>query len=206
MTDSDVNHGESESSISTSLLHRIQQRDNVAWSRFVSLFRPLILLWCGRNNLQPNDSADIAQEVFAAVAGRVNQFHRNEPGSSFRAWLRRITTNKINDHFRKTKNSTRAIGGEHGNAIIENHAEAEANQAMLAEEKRLLYHQAVEIIRSEFNETHWKSFWRVVVDQQKADDVAEELKISSNVVYLAKSRILKRVREEFSQLLDDMDE
>jgi len=70
------------------------------------------------------------------------------------------------------------------------------------EGERLLYLQAIEMIRGEFEPTTWEAFWMVTVDGRKPADVAAALGVSRNAVYLARSRVLHRLREEFHELID----
>src|SRR5262249_40962698 len=75
---------------SLSLLERVRAHDPEAWHRLVGLFRPLVLSWCALARISPTDAEDITQEVFAAAAAALNHFHRDQPGDTFRGWLRSI--------------------------------------------------------------------------------------------------------------------
>ncbi len=55
--------------------------------------------------------------------------------------------------------------------------------------------RALDQVRAEFEDRSWQAFWRVAVDGRRAADVAAELKISVNAVYVARSRILRRLRD-----------
>ena len=98
-------------SISTSLLGRVKAGEGEAWRRLVELYAPLLYEWCRRRGLQAEDAADVAQEVFAAVARNIESFRRDRPGDSFRGWLWTITRSKIRDHFRRFKGQPEAQGG-----------------------------------------------------------------------------------------------
>ena len=65
-----------------------------------------------------------------------------------------------------------------------------------------LFLRACELIRTDFKETTWKAFWRVVVDGVAAKDVAEELSMQPGAVRVAKSRVLQRLRQEMGELLE----
>src|SRR4051794_40890843 len=106
-------HGEGLDSTSTSrtLLRQMRADDPAAWERLVSLYAPLVWHWCQRAGLPLQDAADLAQEVFQSVATHVHHFHRDQPGDTFRGWLRRITTNKVLDHLRKRRLQPDAAGG-----------------------------------------------------------------------------------------------
>src|SRR5262245_62151929 len=86
---------------SRSLLVRGQADEPKAWARLVRLYATLVLHWCRCTGLQDQDIADVFQEVFHAVVAYVGGFHKEREGDTFRGWLRRITQNKLHDHFRR---------------------------------------------------------------------------------------------------------
>src|SRR5438067_2522351 len=67
------------SSMSPSLLLRVQANQAGAWERLVELYAPLVYHWCRRAQLGPEDTADLFQEVFRAVAGHIAEFRRDGP-------------------------------------------------------------------------------------------------------------------------------
>src|SRR5262249_25052937 len=94
---------------SLTLLEKVRRQDQDAWHRLVALYTPLVYHWCKSAGLQKSDAEDVGQQVFLAVSGAVGRFHRDQPGDSFRGWLRTITRRKIRDHGRRA--SGRAVGG-----------------------------------------------------------------------------------------------
>ena len=98
-------------STSLTLLDRLRRRDPEGWRRYVRLYGPLIYRWCRRGRLRPEDAADVTQEVFRAVAARIDDFRRDRPGDSFRGWLWTITRHKIGDHLRRLRRQPDAAGG-----------------------------------------------------------------------------------------------
>jgi RNA polymerase sigma-70 factor (ECF subfamily) len=170
----------------------------------VSLYGPLIYSWCRRAGVQPADAADLGQEVFRAVARKVGDFRHAGPGGSFRGWLRTITTNKLRDHARRVANGPAGEGGsdaQHRLLQIPS-SQPEEDECLAAYDDRLVCRRAVELIRAEFEDTTFQAFWRVVVEDERPADVAAALGLSVNAVYLAKSRVLRRTREEFEGLLE----
>lgn len=99
------------STISSTLLDRIRARRPDAWQRLVDLYGPVVYRWCRQLGVGSADAADCVQEVFAAVAAGIGQFHRDRPGDSFGAWLRTITRSKVADHFRRRQGRPDAEGG-----------------------------------------------------------------------------------------------
>jgi RNA polymerase sigma-70 factor (ECF subfamily) len=190
---------------SSSLLQRVKQHEAAAWDRMVHLYSPLIYDWCRQQGLQPADAADISQEVFRAVARTVARFRRERPGDSFRGWLWTVTRNKIRDFFRAKGHQEEVIGEtgmfQHLNQIPECEPDL-ASDSTPSEITNNPVGRAIELMRAEFEERTWQAFWRVTVDQCLTADVAEELGISVNAVRKAKSRVLRRMREEFGDLLE----
>ena len=86
-----------------SLLQRARANDQQAWTRLVALYRPLVLFWCRQARCPATEIEDVAQEVFAAAATGLADFHHDQPGDTFRGWLRGITRNQALLHFRRTQ-------------------------------------------------------------------------------------------------------
>lgn len=190
---------------SSSLLVRVKAQDRRAWDRLVHLYTPVIWCWCQREGLQPADVQDVCQEVFKAVWRGVQGFRRDQPGDTFLGWLRTITRSKIADWRRRRQAEVPAVGGSEAVTLAHQVADPACSpddSETGAAEESLIYERAAALIRSEFEEKTWLAFRAVVVEGQTATDVAQALGMSPNAVYLAKSRVLKRLREEFAGLIE----
>ena len=102
---------DSVGSTSSSLLDRVKVRDEAAWRRLVSVYGHLVLYWCRCAGIRREDRVDVCQDVFRAVAVNIDSFRHDQPGDTFRGWLRTITRNKVADHFRRQNRQPDAIGG-----------------------------------------------------------------------------------------------
>jgi RNA polymerase sigma-70 factor, ECF subfamily len=186
----------SSNATSSSLLRHVTARDQVAWARLVDLYGPFVHRLCRCQGLQEHDSADVFQEVFGAIARRISGFHRDKPGDSFRGWLVTITRNKIRDHYRDRKKHPLFEGshpdpGDAARKLDTNDDEASVAQTANQE----LFHRALAAVRNEFEETTWQAFWRTTIDEQSSAEAGAALNMSSGAVRVAKSRVLKRLRE-----------
>jgi RNA polymerase sigma-70 factor (ECF subfamily) len=192
----------------SSLLQRVQANEQQAWQRLVTLYGPLVYGWCLQAGLQPEDAADVGQDVFVAVARKVAHFRRDRPGDSFRGWLWTITSHKISD-LRKTRGRRiQAEGGSTAQQRLAQLPEAPSSapaSAPASGESRGLYRHALTLIQAEFAERTWKAFWLLAVEGCPAAAVAADLGMSVGAVYVAKSRVLRRLREEFRDLLSEED-
>lgn len=181
-----------------SLLERLRQPTaGDAWERFVRLYTPLIYSWARTAGLQAADAADLVQDVLTALLQALPGFDYDRQ-QSFRAWLRTVTLNKWRDRCRRL--AARPAGPlAHPEAVPEpdgpdSFVEVEYRQQLVA--------RALEIMQAEFQPATWKACWEFVVNSRPAADVARELHISENAVYIAKSRVLRRLREELQGLLE----
>lgn len=197
--------GVGAASTSLSLLARAQDRDEAAWTRLVSLYTPLVERWCRRASLPHDAVEDVSQNVFVAVASYLATFSHDRGQGSFRKWLRTIARTKIADYWRTHPPGTEPTGGSDAYGFlveIPDQAVDEWLDSPDSEEAGLVYRRALELIVTDFEERSWQAFWRVVVEDQRPTEVARDLGITPNAVYLAKARVLARLREEFTGLLD----
>ena len=186
-----------------SLLERARARDEAAWGRLVALYRPLVLYWCGRGGVAPADAEDVAQEVFAATARDLAGFRNDRPGDSFRGWLRAVTRNQLLQFFRRRRGRPQAEGGSDAWENLQEVADplpgpGEDESVELGQ----LYLRALELVRGEFEERTWQAFWLTAVEDRAPGIVAQELHTTANNVRQARSRVLRRLREEVGELLD----
>lgn len=119
-----------------------------------------------------------------------------DPGKSFRGWLRTILFNKWRDRRRGAAVPLDAV--EPGLLAAPHDAEVFGE----AEYRQHLVERALEVMRAEFQPTTWKACWEHVVSGRSAAQVAAELGISEGAVYVAKCRVLRRLRQELKGLMD----
>lgn len=183
---------------SLTLLDRVRRKDQEAWDRLVSLYAPLVLHWCLRAGLQAADAEDAVQDVFLAVARHIGDFRHDRDGDTFRGWLRTIMRNRLRD--RAAQRGEVAAGGSEARdqlAQVPSPSEEDSEDG----EVNLVYRRAVELVESEFEPRTRRAFW-LMVSGRRAAEVAAELEMSVGAVHTARSRVLKRLREEFAGLLD----
>jgi RNA polymerase sigma-70 factor (ECF subfamily) len=211
------NHSSAEpSSVSSTLLERIKAHRPEAWERLVDLYGPVVYRWCRQYGLGSDDAADVLQDVFAAVAANVGEFHRRDAHDTFGGWLRTITHNKVRDFFRQRHGQPEARGGTDAQQQLANLCEPSpptplpwAGEGMetpsgptgSVETDSGFLRRALELVRAEFENRTWDAFWRTTVDGRSPADVAQELGMSLQAVYKAKSRVLRRLRWELGDLL-----
>ncbi|HMF11801.1 MAG TPA: sigma-70 family RNA polymerase sigma factor, partial [Gemmataceae bacterium] len=186
-----------------SLLVRIRDaRDGAAWSQFVTLYAPLIYGHARKHALQDADAADLTQDVLRAVAGAVHRLDYDPRRGSFRGWLFTIVRHKLRNFLAPRGRQLQGSSDTAAIQVLEQLAAPEEEQ-WEADYQRQLLAWAIERIRSEFQEKTWQAFRQMAVEGRSGKEVAASLGMSVAAVYLAKGRVLARLKEEIAQLRDD---
>jgi RNA polymerase sigma-70 factor (ECF subfamily) len=190
---------------STTLLDLAKAGDAAAWERLEFLYTPLVRWWCRRLGVtRDEDIEDVTQEVFATVAAKLAEFIKG-PAGSWRRWLYTITRHKAGDHYRRNRDRPAAAGGSDARERLEALPEAadSSTEGEPVSERAILVRRALELVRPEFQAQSWEAAWRVTVEGQSPAEVAGALGMTAGAVYTAKSRILGRLRELLTDLLDE---
>jgi len=180
-----------------SLLIRIRDSaDHEAWSQFAEIYAPLIHNYARRKQLQEADAADITQDVLRQVSATIGRFQYDAEKGGFRAWLFTVTRNRVNNFFTRDGRAARGTGDTRVRQYLEQQPASEDEQADWNREvEKRLFACAVERVQPEFRPTTWQGFWKTAVQQRAASEVARELGVSVGAVYVAKSRVLARLKE-----------
>lgn len=184
---------------SVTLIQKIRSGDESAWMRMVDLYTPLVCHWCQRWGLQSADVDDVAQDVFVTVSKNIESFRKEYAGDTFRGWLRGIARNKLYEFNRRSGSQATGAGGDDAQrriAEIPDEPNETGDDPADAEQISALFRRVLDAIRTEFEPKTWQAFWRVAMDEVSTADVADELKMSTSAIRMAKSRVLRRLREE----------
>jgi RNA polymerase sigma-70 factor (ECF subfamily) len=182
---------------SPSLLARLAGgSDPRAWERFVVLYTPLLMRWSGRLGLCEADAADFTQDVLVLLVQHVRHF-RYDPAGSFRAWLKTVLLNVWRKHQRKAARRPLA------NGQVEHLADTDPGIYVdEAEHREYLVRRALQVAKADFEPVTWQVCTEYMMKGRPPEEVAAELGISVNAVYLAKSRVLRHLRTELAGLLN----
>lgn len=184
-----------------SLLVRLRNpHDERAWHEFTAIYSPLIYRLARRKGLQDADAADLVQEVLRAVASAIDRFEPDPARGPFRNWLFRIAHNLMINFLTNQKRHPQGFGGDDRSRLFETPAVAsQGDSAMFELEfRRQLFQWASEQIREEFQASTWSAFWKTWVEGKKPKDVSAEIGVSLGAIYMARSRVVARLREVIS--------
>lgn len=188
---------------SRSLLRRLREGPGDAdWVRFEGLYGPLIYSWARRRGLDADDADDLTQEVLVALVRSVALWDADR--GPFRGWLWTVTKNKVRDFQRVERRRERGSGDSGVRRLLDGieGRDEEARQQWDREYENELLSAALRVLRPDFAEKTWRAFEMIVVEEQSPTDVAAQLGMKLHSVYMAKSRILTRLRQELDGLLN----
>ena len=189
-----------------SLLIRLRDpRDADAWGQFAELYGPLIRCFARKRGLQDADAADLTQLVLQAVSGAIGRLEYDPAKGTFRAWLYTIVRRQLRQFLARQQQAVQGSGdSEVRDRLEQEPGRAEADADLWEQEyQRQRFLWAAGRVRGDFHERTWQAFWRTAVEGQETEAVAAALGLSVGAIYTARTRVLKRIRKEVSQLGDD---
>ena len=187
-----------------SLLLRLADADNQrAWAEFIELYEPLVHRLLRKSGLQDADLREVAQDVFVAVSRNVARFAPAHERGSFRGWLRTVTRNLLINLLEQRR---RQLGAGTGSTdmirLLQEVPAPDAESSVIvdAELRRRLFHHAADRVRKEFRPATWQAFWQTWVESEDVNDVCQRLGMTPGAVYIARSRIIARLRKEVERI------
>jgi RNA polymerase sigma factor (sigma-70 family) len=192
-----------------SLLVRLRDgQDDKAWCQFVGIYGPLVYQYGRRHGLQDADAADLAQEVLQVVSKSAGKFSYDPARGTFRGWLFTVARNKWHQLAARIGKQPRGSGDpatvDQLNELPDRGGDDDDDERewTRAYEQRLL-DWAMEQVRGEFRESTWQAFWRTAVERASPKNVASDLGLSVGAVYMARARVLARLREQVDEVRFD---
>lgn len=186
-----------------SLLYRLRNpQDAGAWGEFLELYQPIVYRLARHHNLQDSDAKELTQEVMLAVHNVIQRWVPDREKGSFRGWLFRVARNQIINHLVRRKHQPRGTGDTQFHQMLAEHAASEDEEGSQfdLEYRRQLFRAAAERIREEFRVTTWNCFWETCVQGRGVTEVAREQGVTTGNLYVARSRVMARLRAAIEYL------
>jgi RNA polymerase sigma factor (sigma-70 family) len=179
--------------------------DDGAWSQFVEIYAPLVYGFARKHGLQDADAADLTQDVLQAVSGGIRRLDYDPRRGSFRGWLFTVVRNKLRNFLAAQKRPGRGSGDSDAQQRLNELPAREEDQTAWwdQEYEQRVFAWAAEQVRGKFSASTWQAFWQTAVEGQTGPQAARELKMSVAAVYLAKGRVMARLKEIIRETLDE---
>ena len=189
---------------SESLILRVKDpADGAAWSAFLAVYRPVVYRLARSRGLQDADAEDLSQQVFASIARAVEGWEPADGRPPFRAWLYRIARNEVVKAITRRKPDLAAGSSSVQMQLNEvPQREEHATSELIRESRQEAFRWAAAEIRPEFSESTWGMFWDSTVDGKPVKEVASAYQRTAGVVYLARYRVMQRLKEKLEEVSD----
>jgi len=177
------------------MLNRLADRSEGAWLDFVQIYENALFRFCVSRGLSHQGAADVCQEVFAALDKNLVNGKFDPSKGKFRNWLFRIARNISVDKFCERAKQINSCGGTSAQRMIEAMpGGSDDSQAITLEYRRSLVSTAAAKTKPDVAEKTWRCFWETAINGRAPADVASELGVSVGSVYIAKCRMISRIR------------
>jgi RNA polymerase sigma-70 factor, ECF subfamily len=191
-----------------SLLVRAQAGDEGAWQALTDLYRPLLVGWLRYQAVPAGEVDDLVQDILVAVLQNLSSFRHSGQRGAFRSWLRAIAHSRACDFWRARGRQALASGDS---AVVEalhqlEDPNSELNRQWDEEHDQYVLRCLLDVTELEFETRTVQAFRRVALEGASSEQAAQELGLSVGAVYIAKSRVLHRLRQHAEGLLDEFPE
>lgn len=178
-----------------SLLVRLREPDDAsAWDTFLELYEPLVFGFCRKRGLQEADARDVTQDVLHSVITAIKKLEYDRSKGTFRGWLFQVARSKLANYFKKNAKQARGTGQTVVHQMLAEQPAEELEQEWDEEVEKRLFNWACQQIRPQVETSTWDAFWQNAVENKPAVEVAKSVDISVGAVYIAKSRVISRIR------------
>ena len=178
--------------------------DKASWDEFAELYTPLIYRFLTNRGLADSNARDVMQDSLKAVASAIDRFEYDPAKGTFRSWLYTVVRSKLNNYFKKCGRQPAEAGLTEVEGMADG-TDAAIDREWDLEYKRHMFRWASEKVRGEFKENTWKAFYGVAVEERPADEVAKDLEMPVGGVYVAKSRVIAKLREAILSITGEPD-
>jgi RNA polymerase sigma factor (sigma-70 family) len=150
---------------------------------------------------QHADALELTQEVLLSVSRSIDRWDADPAKGSFRGWLSRVSRNLMINLLVKQRRQPQGVGNTDFQRLLTEQAGPADDKSTDGESaefdleyRRRLFRWAAERVKTEFRPATWQAFWRTCVDGHAIKYVAQELGLSVGAVYVARSRVMARLR------------
>jgi RNA polymerase sigma factor (sigma-70 family) len=184
-----------------SLLVRLRDGGDVgAWREFVRLYAPIIYGFARKRGLQDADAADLMQDVLRSLSSAVHRLEYDPVRGTFRGWLFTVTRNKVFNFLESRSRRVQGSGDSRVQQRLEQHADGDQSADWEADYQRSMVSQAMERVKGEFQNATWEAFLLTAVEGRTPAQVSSRVGLSVGAIYVAKSRVIARLRQEIERM------
>lgn len=182
-----------------SLIVRLPDAEDApAWREFAEIYEPFVYQFARRRGLQDSDARELVQEVFLGVAKAVRRWEPDTQRARFRTWLFRIARNQLINQL-ATRRREHVFDSDAWDNFAGTAEEENAISAEQIEYRREVFRWASRRVQRTVRPETWAAFWQTAVVGLSVDEVAKQLNVARGFVYVARSRVIQKLRDEIQR-------
>ena len=208
-------HADFEASTSMSLLGNLRvYEDREAWTRFMTLYVPMMQVWARRFGLSEDDGEELTGRLLAKLVKVLPKFEYDPAKGSFRSWLKTVVQRELTTFARERSRRPAGVAGT-GNSdvheLLREHPESVDDLvAGLHDRSETLSRKLLDALREVEagcqgeERKSWEMFQRIVLENRDIATVAAEVGLTYHAAAMRVQRIKKKVRERTVELMDEL--
>jgi RNA polymerase sigma-70 factor (ECF subfamily) len=181
----------------TQLLEDLKTTDDEsAWTEFCSHFQPVVIDFARKLGVSNVEAEDAAQETMAAFFKAFREGKYDPAKGRLSNWLfgiaKRVILNLRGRQPLEKLIADKATGTSFWDMVQDDRT---LGRTWESQWQQMVLKRCLEQVRREFDPKVFGAFRHYAIDQFTIEDVCQRFDMSRNAVYIAKSRILSRLRE-----------
>jgi RNA polymerase sigma-70 factor (ECF subfamily) len=189
-----------------SLIARVKDLgDGASWAEFLGIYQPIVFRMARRRGMQEADALDVMQQVFLSIARSIENWTAEEGRPPFRAWLSTIAKNAITKALARRPRDAATGASSVIDLLHEVPSADDATEELVAEARHEVVRWAAQQLRSEFSFDTWNIFWQTAIEGVPAAEVAKAMGRSPGAIYVARYRVLTRLKEKVLEVSNHWD-
>ncbi len=180
--------------------------DNAVWEMFHSHFYPVIFNFGRKMGLPEHDAEDTAQETMMAFLKAYRKGGYDREKGRLSHWLFGVAK-KVIMNRRKKMPPERQISDKTTGTSFWNMLEDEQNALVQVtwegEWRQMVLRKCLDRAKEECGDKVFQAFELYALSQLPIEEVCKRLKMSRNAIYIAKTRVLTRLRKLERQFDED---
>jgi len=190
---------------STTLLNGLRDRDNArVWDEFFTRYQPVLVAFGKQLGLKEQDAEDAAQDALMVFVRSYREGVYDREKGRLRTWLFGITAHKVRD-IQRQRGRQRIVAdrSESTRFIDKIPDEHHLSQVWEAEWSKAILQECLKQVRDQVKPQTMQAFELFALQGLTAEKVAEKLGITENAVWIAKNRVVTRMRKIQEQLEEE---
>ena len=169
----------------------VRSQDPERWRQFDAIYRPILAAYLSKKGLDESEANDVIQDIYVKLLGKIQTYDRSK--CRFRSWLFTVAQNTLIDHARRRASRKKALDGWAAQVLQATPSDSAAMEEVWRwiHREKILRH-ALKVVRARVSPKAWTCFEQRLLRNRPAAEIAAEIGIEPNSVYVHACRVMKK--------------